>query len=603
MREKTQQEVKRLCREKLNKQRNCLLSSLRRQDIWQREDIEPFIDELTRQVWQATLLSQHHWTELEENYSKSELGLRSVIEVDTNGDKGGDEEQIIKAIEKLGATSGISGRKRRKARELLEAIASAGYYGYLVLRRKLGIPLEHPLLKPWYAKFLPLIPSLINPGGIILLKEGTFTVSSPVLLTKDYVKIEGAGPSTILTQPDGTNSHIIQIGDGSTPVSYCTIRSLRVNGNKDGQTDTCYGIYAPAPPTGEYNYYNTIEHCVVENCYDEGLYFYIRNWYWYIHNNIIKDNRGSGLYMNGDSCLYSSNMFISNEGRGAEIRCDESVVINNLVRDNNTHGLYVSCSNTAVAANIVRGSTHNYAIFIREPKIAAIGNRIIFSEYGGIYIDGREECVVCANHIEKGGQVAILLQAYAGDCGRCIVADNTIYSPSQSANAGYPAIYLQHYGTEGVKNVLVTHNTIFADTANRPSYGVEESDSLCDYNRIINNYIEGMATGAIKTLGAHTLVRNNFGAINVKTVTADYTMTWADESILADASAAAITVTLPDPATYDTLVFIKKIDSSANAVTVTPHGTETIDGASSMTLANQNDAVRLRSDGSNWFSF
>ena len=417
------------------------------------------------------------------------------------------------------------------------------------------------------------------------------------------MKIEGAGPSTILTQPDGTNSHIIQIGDGSAPVSYCTISSLRVNGNKDGQTDTCYGIYAPNPPSGEYNYYNTIEHCVVENCYDAGILFSYRNWYFFLFNNIVKNNKGSGIQTTGEYSLFSSNMVRDNNGDGMHIETDGSALVGNLVWDNNTRGIYIPASGSSLAANRIAGSAHNYAIYIREPKTIAVGNRIYFSEYGGIYIDGPEECIICANHIEKGAQVAILLKAYAGYCERTIVADNTIYSPSQSANAGYPAIYLQHYGTKGVKNVLVAHNTIFADTANRPSYGVEESDSLCDYNRIINNYIEGMATGAIKTLGAHTLVRNNFGAINVKTVTADYAMTWADESILADASAAAITITLPDPASYDALVFIKKVDSSANAVTIAPHGTETIDGASSMTLANQNDAVRLRSDGTNWFSF
>ncbi len=79
-------------------------------------------------------------------------------------------------------------------------------------------------------------------------------------------------------------------------------------------------------------------------------------------------------------------------------------------------------------------------------------------------------------------------------------------------------------------------------------------------------------------------------------------MIWADETILADASSAAITVTLPDPASYpDEALSIKKIDSSANAVTVAPHGSETIDGAASVTLANQWDSVTVKSDGTNWY--
>ena len=124
----TRQVVERLCREKLGEQRQRLLHALHRQDIWQREDIEPFIDELTGQVWRASLLSQHRWIELEENYSKSELGLRSVIEVDTNGDNGGDEEQINKATQKLGTTSGKisgeSGEKRESCLKLSHPLAT-----------------------------------------------------------------------------------------------------------------------------------------------------------------------------------------------------------------------------------------------------------------------------------------------------------------------------------------------------------------------------------------------------------------------------------------------------------------------------------------------
>lgn len=72
------------------------------------------------------------------------------------------------------------------------------------------------------------------------------------------------------------------------------------------------------------------------------------------------------------------------------------------------------------------------------------------------------------------------------------------------------------------------------------------------------------------------------------------------ECILADASGAAFTVTLPAVAT-DTYVTVKKTDSSTNAVTVATPNSETIDGASSESLGSQYDSITITSDGTNYF--
>lgn len=48
------------------------------------------------------------------------------------------------------------------------------------------------------------------------------------------------------------------------------------------------------------------------------------------------------------------------------------------------------------------------------------------------------------------------------------------------------------------------------------------------------------------------------------------------------------------------LLIFKKIDSSVNAVTVTPGGGQTIDGAASVVLRNQYDTLGIYSDGTNW---
>jgi len=81
-----------------------------------------------------------------------------------------------------------------------------------------------------------------------------------------------------------------------------------------------------------------------------------------------------------------------------------------------------------------------------------------------------------------------------------------------------------------------------------------------------------------------------------------YTATASDETILANVSAGAFAITLPTAvgATGKTYC-IKKIDSSANAVTVNTTSAQTIDGATSRLLTNQYDAIQVQGDGSNWF--
>ena len=82
----------------------------------------------------------------------------------------------------------------------------------------------------------------------------------------------------------------------------------------------------------------------------------------------------------------------------------------------------------------------------------------------------------------------------------------------------------------------------------------------------------------------------------VVSVTADYTMLADDEIVLADAASGAISVTLPSAGDGKEVV-VKKVDSSANAVTVVG----TIDGVANLDLSNQWDFVRVVSSGGNWY--
>lgn len=87
----------------------------------------------------------------------------------------------------------------------------------------------------------------------------------------------------------------------------------------------------------------------------------------------------------------------------------------------------------------------------------------------------------------------------------------------------------------------------------------------------------------------------------VVTKVGDYTVTLSDDVILSDASAGAVTITLPGAdSAVNHRFYIKKIDSSANTVTVDGAGSDTIDGGATAVLTAENESITIVSDGTGW---
>lgn len=95
-------------------------------------------------------------------------------------------------------------------------------------------------------------------------------------------------------------------------------------------------------------------------------------------------------------------------------------------------------------------------------------------------------------------------------------------------------------------------------------------------------------------------VAGSFATITVAK-TGTYTAALGDFTILCDATSAAFTVNLPAAVGVSGRIYvIKKTDVSVNAVTVDGNSSETIDGATTYSLALQYKYVMIQSDGTNW---
>jgi hypothetical protein len=92
-------------------------------------------------------------------------------------------------------------------------------------------------------------------------------------------------------------------------------------------------------------------------------------------------------------------------------------------------------------------------------------------------------------------------------------------------------------------------------------------------------------------------------AMTIKTITDNYAATAADNTILANTTGGAISITLPASGSITGRIYtIKKIGTGGidNQLTINPNS-GTIDGGSSYTIYNDWTYVTLQTDGSNWY--
>jgi hypothetical protein len=94
---------------------------------------------------------------------------------------------------------------------------------------------------------------------------------------------------------------------------------------------------------------------------------------------------------------------------------------------------------------------------------------------------------------------------------------------------------------------------------------------------------------------------NSSGLLLVRQISTTTTVSQSDEVITVDATGGAVTVALPPIArARNRHLYVKKIDASANAVTVNPFGSETVDGAATVSTTTQYGGFELVAGSTEW---
>jgi len=403
-----------------------------------------------------------------------------------------------------------------------------------------------------YSDIQSAIDSLPAGGGLVFIKDGTYTINSPITITKSNVALVGQGPATILALANGVNDSVIKIGDEVSNITDVIVSDLSIDGNRLNQT-AGYGIRILANCDRI-----SILKCIIKSCYNGGVgrlaeatYTRVEDCHFsdcadvvillmygafsIVRGNYIRDvniNSGKGIYLYQDNdSLVEGNIIIGNDGasepygivlygcyrgvvfsnfikqvnRGIRLAgvCYQVLVVGNEVWDVQSNGIElggedIACENNFVVspggAGILLGDQNN---LIRGNTVKNAARDSIYGWSGKHVIEG--------NNICNGQRHGIYLYS----CDHCLIRGNRIYNCGQEANDTYSDIYLGGGGTPYASYNLVCDNYILEDGATKTKYGIRENSANDDYNMIWNNRVIGPVTASISIQGANSDASEN----------------------------------------------------------------------------------------------
>jgi len=165
----------------------------------------------------------------------------------------------------------------------------------------------------------------------------------------------------------------------------------------------------------------------------------------------------------------------------------------------------------------------------------------------------------------------------------------------------------------GLNNLLIRPGTAGTDSLTvHAADGYFKRIAPDYYATSANSALTGTPTAPTAAVGTNTtqiataafVMAQSTGAEvkPITTKTANYTLTSTDYTILVDATSGNLTMTLPSASSSTGRIYnIKKIDASANTVTLQANGAELIDGTNTKVISMQWSNINIQSNGTSWY--
>ena len=228
-----------------------------------------------------------------------------------------------------------------------------------------------------------------------------------------------------------------------------------------------------------------------------------------------------------------------------------------------------------------------------------------------------------------GPDTNIGINLLAKGTGTVILSSNgqQVFAASNASGTDFTNYYsttgnLNYTATGGSTNINFYYQTKGTGGFNFTTGGGQQVGITSTASAVNYLNLTGAATGVAPTLSVAgsdanislTLTTKGTGIVQtaatlkyagviagLSTKTAAYTLVATDHTVLGNATTASFSLTLPTSVGATGQVYIiKKVDSTANTVTILTTSSQTIDGSTSKVLSYQYDGFQLQSDGANW---
>jgi len=544
---------------------------LQKLDIYEYDDLESqrLYDAVKEKITQALRAYYIDRDKLDPTtFTKNDLGIKATAEIYQAPDGAIGSEEIQREIDRVGKRANKFSQKESKAIEFIKACCSAGFYGLLRLRKWLGIPWESFTVRTWYAGYLPVIPLLVNPGGEIKLREGTYNLYNNLDIGAN-ICISGTGFSAILKQANVANigqggGRLIKLYSGNNILSHVQIDFNGLNQTYSGNPVNTWthaiqvGETISSPFTRIYDvkiinaFGREKDSNLTVDCID------LFNCPYTILQNIICDVFDAGIVLTREypstitRYVLSKIILLNSKNTSNSLYLEEgdSNILDN-VQIYNSSGIYIPNHTNFILSNTVIKNSLDYGISLGVigATNGSLNNiKVLSPSSYGLSIANVDNCLLENIYVSSSGNHGINISSGSATLTNCVVYGSSLFGFNFEGSTvdvnlvNCKSMYSQQYGVviqSGAKASLIgcismnnsqsvantysgvymntTYNTIiggkYYDDQTTPTqkYGIFE-DTGADNNIItyISN-LSGNISGMINKVGDNTIVLNNVG--------------------------------------------------------------------------------------------
>lgn len=205
-------------------------------------------------------------------------------------------------------------------------------------------------------------------GGVVYIKEGTYTITASINITSNHVTLVGSGTSTKIQTANNITMFNITGDDG------IHLDKLLIYGDITKAANV--GIYMNDVDG------MTIRDCRIEHCGSHGISVFKGTYNLFSGNKIIT-NKGCGIYMDGD---------VAGGGVYTIAECQ--------IGDNDLSGIYADNISQIIISDTEASFNKNYGVYVANSNSLILkGDNILVNYWDGVKLENQDSSIISNSSI------------------------------------------------------------------------------------------------------------------------------------------------------------------------------------------------------------